>query len=132
MVSTHDAGAIFGLDASGGLPAVVAAMLLSSTRDRLTILPALPAAWPSGAVTGLVARGGLVVDRLCWSDQGAELTVHAVPGTAWLRRGTTTVRLPRAGRLVTGTSGARWRAENELELLVGDRPVSLNLQWCDR
>ena len=91
----------------------------------------LPAAWPSGTVTGLVVRGGIVVDRLAWSNQGAELTVRAVCGTAWLRRGTTTVRLPHAARLVPGTPGARMRSRNELELLVGDCPVSLDLQWLD-
>src|SRR5690606_27476857 len=37
LTSRHDAGRIFNLDASGGLPAVVAAMLLSSAVDTLTV-----------------------------------------------------------------------------------------------
>ncbi|RMG70092.1 MAG: hypothetical protein D6722_09155, partial [Bacteroidetes bacterium] len=40
----------------------------------LRLLPALPAAWASGSVTGLKARGGLTVD-LHWQDQRLEKAV---------------------------------------------------------
>ena len=46
-VATHNAGAIFNVDVCGGLPALVAALLLASSPGHLTLLPALPAAWPS-------------------------------------------------------------------------------------
>lgn len=84
LTTTHDAGSIFNLDASGGLPALVAAMLLGSTADTLTLLPALPAAWPAGSVTGLRARGGVVVDRLDWDPDGCTATVRRLPAAAWL------------------------------------------------
>jgi alpha-L-fucosidase 2 len=67
LVATHNAGEIFNVDICGGLPALVAAMLLGSTPGHLTLLPALPAAWPTGEITGLAARGQVVVERLAWS-----------------------------------------------------------------
>lgn len=84
LTSRHDAGRIFNLDASGGLPAVVAAMLLASTVDGLTVLPALPDAWPSGVITGLRGRGGIVVDRLAWDEAGCTIELRRLPEARWL------------------------------------------------
>jgi hypothetical protein len=102
LVSTHDAATIFNLDASGGLPAVVAAMAVGSTRDELRLLPALPRQWPSGRITGLAARGGIVVDELCWSGDVVEVQLTAREGTEWLRPAETRILLPRAVVSVEG------------------------------
>ncbi|MFC3998386.1 glycoside hydrolase family 95-like protein [Nocardiopsis sediminis] len=79
MVSTHNRGALFNTDICGGFPAVVTAMLAGSAQGRLDLLPALPAAWPEGEVTGLRARGGLTIDRLTWADgrMSADVTAAA-------------------------------------------------------
>ena len=45
-------------------------MLLQSHAGEIHLLPALPTAWPSGNVRGLLARGGLTVE-IAWS--GGEL-----------------------------------------------------------
>lgn len=54
------------LDGSVTTPGFIAEMLLQSQWGELHLLPALPTAWPSGNVTGLVARGGYRVD-LRWN-----------------------------------------------------------------
>lgn len=70
MVSTHNRDAIFNVDVCGGVPALVAAMLLRPEGDRLDLLPACP--WPSGEARGLRARRGVGVERLTWSPDGVE------------------------------------------------------------
>ena len=86
LTTTHDAGSIFNMDPSGGLPALVAAMLLSSDEDTLTVLPALPEEWAQqGKVTGLRARGGIVVEQLEWTDRGGRVRLRRLPEAMWLR-----------------------------------------------
>lgn len=55
------------LDGSVTTPGFMAEMLMQSQNGEIELLPALPAAWPSGKVTGLRARGGFIVD-LSWKD----------------------------------------------------------------
>jgi alpha-L-fucosidase 2 len=84
-----DAHPPFQIDGNFGGTAGIISMLLQDWGGELSLLPALPKAWPTGSIVGARARGNLLVD-LHWRDgRPTKLLIKGAPGQQ--------VRLRRAG-----------------------------------
>ena len=74
MATAHyEKGAIFNMDANGGIPEILNNALVYSRPGRIDLLPALPKALPRGEVRGIRARGGIIVNRLRWTPESVEV-----------------------------------------------------------
>ena len=57
----------FQIDGNLGGPAAITEMLVQSTPDEVSVLPALPRQWPSGSLKGVRVRGGGKV-AIAWKE----------------------------------------------------------------
>jgi alpha-L-fucosidase 2 len=57
----------FQIDGNLGGPAAITEMLVQSTADEISVLPALPRQWPSGSLKGVRVRGGGKLD-IAWRE----------------------------------------------------------------
>ncbi|MEK8131828.1 glycoside hydrolase family 95 protein [Paenibacillus filicis] len=101
---------IYVADGNFGGTAAIADMLLQSHAGELHLLPALPAAWSSGAYRGLKARGALEVDVTWEEGQLAQVTVQA------FATGQTIVRFSDRTALLQYEAGHSYRLDAELRV----------------
>jgi len=91
LITSHEPDdRIFNTDGNGSIPELVNSMLVFSLPGRLDLLPALPEAWPRGAISGLRARGALAIDRLAWDRPAGRIQLELTAAS----NQTLTVRLP--------------------------------------
>ena len=77
LASTHNAKKLFNMDISGGLPAVLIKMLAASDPGVIRLFPALPSAWHSGTIEGILCRGQIGIARLSWSGKTVQIVLKS-------------------------------------------------------
>lgn len=80
-------GVLFQIDGNLGSTAAMAEMLLQSHDEEIAFLPAIPAAWTRGKVSGLRARGGLEVGMEWANPTTTAATVKVLVGGSQRFRG---------------------------------------------
>ncbi|MCO5296806.1 MAG: glycoside hydrolase N-terminal domain-containing protein [Fimbriimonadaceae bacterium] len=75
LASMHNPKSLLNMDISGGLPAVLIQMLVGSAPGRVSLLPARPKEWPTGALDGALCRGQIEVRHLAWEPGRVRATL---------------------------------------------------------
>lgn len=76
----------FQMDGNFGIVGGITEMLLQSHEGDISLLPALPAAWPTGSVTGIKARGGFTVNMTWHDGKLTKAVIHSDAGRPLILR----------------------------------------------
>ena len=95
-----DAHPPFQIDGNFGGAAGIIEMLVQSRPGEIELLPALPAAWPTGRIAGVRARGGFEVD-LSWQEGAMAEAVLRGAGAVTVRYRGLVTRIELTGAPVT-------------------------------
>jgi alpha-L-fucosidase 2 len=73
LVTTHNPHELFNLDLSGGFPAVIIKSLVYSEPGAISLLPACPPNWKTGAIRGILLRGQVTLESMNWNEKEVEV-----------------------------------------------------------
>lgn len=127
LASTHNYRSLFNMDVSGGMPSVLIKMLVASEQGSLHLLPALPEAWPEGAIEGVLCRGQIEVRRLEWRARSVRATLVSALAQQVVLRAPSSIKdaAVREGRGTLRPGGGR---DRRLLALPAGQPVTVALE----
>ena len=78
----HPGGAVFQIDGNMGGCAAIAELFIQSREDKIFLLPALPAKWKAGKLTGFCVGKGSTID-LTWKEGEVNFCLHCPTDQEW-------------------------------------------------
>jgi hypothetical protein len=75
LASMHNHRSLLNMDISGGMPAVLIKMLVSSEPGKICLLPALPIKFPKGSIEGVLCRGMVKIKDLSWDQKSIKVSL---------------------------------------------------------
>ncbi len=121
----------YGFDPVGTLPDIVNNSLITAWGGTVDLLPALPKAWPVGAIRGLLVRGQLRIETLSWNRHTGVLDLSLNSGLSQ----TLQLRLPEnysiTSAKVTGNASIETvTGKNHLVTLTVPAHRGVDVQLC--
>ncbi|PWV45843.1 glycoside hydrolase N-terminal domain-containing protein [Chitinophaga sp. S165] len=114
-----DAHPPFQIDGNFGAVSGIDEMLMQSQNGEIQLMPALPAVWATGSISGLRARGGFVVDSLVWANN--RLVKAGITSTVG---GVCNVRYGDIVRQINTVPGTRYTLDGSLNVTGQEKGTS--------
>ncbi|HAM98846.1 MAG TPA: alpha-L-fucosidase [Marinilabiliales bacterium] len=80
LATYHDPNGLFNMDLSGGFQTAIIKTLVYSEPGFIHILPAKPASWETGSISGILARNQVSVNQLSWTPEKVILKLQSPIG----------------------------------------------------